>query len=482
MVCAVCGAENEKGFQFCGKCGNSLLNTQAVSYAKVDTGHYHSENELSINGSDKYTLAVGTFTINDTAPRNSGSDLYTADELNESEEEFDFSIYDEPVVSSEPEDNSSDFYENSANKTDYRNRQKQNPSLAQTNHPINNQSKEKAGSPYMYGQPMMYAQPQIIGYDTNGNPLYGQPMMYAQPQIIGYDTNGNPLYAPPMMYAQPQIIGYDTKGNPIYNQPPNPNEQPIQSTPNNAQIPNRNISIGNQPKTSEPLKEIQGIPDIPELPENPSPLQEKAKKENSDSDDFWNFFDNGKKKEHDNSSDDFFGKSSHKGDMGGISIDEFDFSKLQKKDKKKNSYMNDTPLVDVNELKPNNASQFNKMFMKQAEMGNSSDLQSKHHEKRPDDYMDSTQWVDASNLSRKENKKSKVTMKGTGNVNADDLEVYVPEHKKALMGSADHAVEAMPKKKTGYVDELDKIELPAYMQARKTPKKKNDDKYSIPDI
>ena len=45
---------------------------------------------------------------------------------------------------------------------------------------------------------------------------------------------------------------------------------------------------------------------------------------------------------------------------------------------------------------------------------------------------------------------------------------YEHEHKESIMAQADHAVEAMPKKKEAIVDEIDAIELPEYMQARKT--------------
>ena len=79
-------------------------------------------------------------------------------------------------------------------------------------------------------------------------------------------------------------------------------------------------------------------------------------------------------------------------------------------------------------------------------------------------------------------KKTQIKMYTTANVNADDLEAYVPEHKKALMAEADHAVEALPKKKDAYIDDLDKIELPDYMQAKKTVKEEKAEIPSLPEV
>ncbi len=54
--------------------------------------------------------------------------------------------------------------------------------------------------------------------------------------------------------------------------------------------------------------------------------------------------------------------------------------------------------------------------------------------------------------------------------NADELEANVTEHTEALMAQADHAVQAMPKKPKTYNDEIDAIELPESMKAKKTKK------------
>ena len=68
------------------------------------------------------------------------------------------------------------------------------------------------------------------------------------------------------------------------------------------------------------------------------------------------------------------------------------------------------------------------------------------------------------------------------NANADALEEYIPEHKEAIMAQADHAVEAMPKKVNPYENELDKIELPEYMQAKKTVREETAEIPSLPEI
>ena len=48
----------------------------------------------------------------------------------------------------------------------------------------------------------MTGMPQMMGYDTNGNPIYIQMM----PQVMGYDPYGNPIYAMiPVQCAVPQM-------------------------------------------------------------------------------------------------------------------------------------------------------------------------------------------------------------------------------------------------------------------------------------
>ena len=62
---------------------------------------------------------------------------------------------------------------------------------------------------------------------------------------------------------------------------------------------------------------------------------------------------------------------------------------------------------------------------------------------------------------------------------ADQLEAYVPQHSESIMSGDVTAVEALPKKKSTYNDEIDAIELPEYMQARKSVK---DDQPEIPGL
>ena len=95
MICNTCGTNNEAGFKFCVKCGCNLDDPSEVNYEQVDMGGYHTEEEFSEeNGA--FTMDSGTFTIRTSAPP--ASSLYTADELNQSEEEFDFSIYDDSAA------------------------------------------------------------------------------------------------------------------------------------------------------------------------------------------------------------------------------------------------------------------------------------------------------------------------------------------------------------------------------------------------
>ena len=96
--------------------------------------------------------------------------------------------------------------------------------------------------------------------------------------------------------------------------------------------------------------------------------------------------------------------------------------------------------------------------------------------------MGVTQQVDADKLSENLTGKSRITMYTAGEANADSLEAYVPEHKEALMDEDLRAVEALPKKKNPYESELDKIELPEYMQAKKTVREETIEIPSIPQV
>ncbi|HOO08063.1 MAG TPA: hypothetical protein PLH83_16485 [Ruminococcus sp.] len=523
MICKACGTENEKGFKFCVKCGSNLENPQEVNYEQVDMGGYHTEEEAD----GGFTFGSGTFTISDRAPAESSSDIYTADELNESEEEFDFSMYDEPFIPKLDTERVS------------------LPQQPQEQQPFGQPPAGMPGMPamaaappqgmpamggmppvggQMYGQPQMggmpapmgaapmgMAQPQIVGYDPSGMPIYGQapqPMMYAQPQIIGYDPSGMPIYgqAPqPMMYAQPQIIGYDPSGMPIYGQAPqpmmyaqpqiigyDPSGMPIYSQPQpmmygqppvidgNVAQPGGMPAIGYQQPGMAGAPQMGGMPG---MPANPQPQPEPQKEERIDvPDDFWEFFDGGKATKHRETSDDFFGRSNH-GDMGDISFGSRDMSNMGKQSGKKRSYMNDTPIVDAGDLRPNDSDKFSKMYMRKTDMVNADDLEANHHEK-VHDSMGVTKEVDVDKLSsaNDDRLRSRITMHTAGEADPDQLEAYVPEHKAAMMAQADHAVEALPKKKEKYVDELDLIELPEHMKAKKTIKSNDPTIPDLPDL
>jgi hypothetical protein len=443
----------------------NLENPQEVNYEQVDMGGYHTEEEPNAGG---FKFGSGTFTISDKAPTDSSSDLYTADELNSDEQEFDFSSFDEPFIpkldtervtlphSAQPNPQNAPMQGMYGGYPQPMMNQPQMTGMPQMNGMP--QMSQMGGIPQSGAQPQMNgAQPQIIGYDQNGMPVYGQPqpMMYAQPQIIGYDQNGMPIYgqAQPMMYAQPQML--NENGEPV----PAPYPQPM---------PYGGIAPM-QPAGIPPY----GAP----APQPQQPQQPQQDKERVDvPDDFWEFFDGGKSTKHaEDTMDDFFGK--HSNDMGGVSANG-DMGRLKKFEKKRVDYMGDTPLVDASKLIPNTANKFNKMYMRKTDSVNAEDLEAKVQTKTQD-IMRVTKEVDANKLNSYEHIKSRVTMNAAGEANADDLEAYVHEHKEAIMSQNVEAVEALPKKKSTYNDEIDAIELPDYMQARKTVK---DDEPEIPGL
>ena len=510
MKCPQCGTDNEAGFRFCVKCGVNLESTQdANSIEQIDMGGYYSEEDPASGG---FTFGSGTFTISDTPSRDSSSDFYTADELNDTDEEFDFSSFDEPFIPkldpgrvALPEQSISLRQAQMNNAGAFR---QPNPvptmpqqGLMQGVQPqggmqgvpqqgmmqglppqggmpampqqglmqgVQSQSgmqgvpqqgmmqgipsqggmqsvppqggAQQMGGMPVFGQPVMYAQPQIVGYDQNGMPVYGQPVMYAQPQIVGYDQNGMPVYGQPVMYAQPQIIGYDQNGMPVYGQPvmygqPQGGEMPVMG-----EMPAMGGVFGGQFKQPQaPL---------------PPPVEDKQKVEVSD--DFWEFFDGGKATEHAemDSSDDFFGKRGN------------EIEGMKRFEKKKDAYMNDTPLVDASKLRKNEPAKFNKMYMKSAGTANADDLAAKKDGKRRD-YMSATKSVDADALRAKEETKAWNIMGKADTANADELEANTKERTEALMAQADRAVEAMPKKAKTYNDVIDAIELPEGMKSKK---------------
>ena len=95
MKCPKCGTDNQEGFSFCVVCGANLSEPPTIGIDQVDMGGYYSEGEDQSSG---FTIGSGTFVINDRTSPSSSSDLYTADELNDSDEEFDFSIFDECII------------------------------------------------------------------------------------------------------------------------------------------------------------------------------------------------------------------------------------------------------------------------------------------------------------------------------------------------------------------------------------------------
>ena len=494
MVCRSCGTNNERGFKFCVKCGSNLENPQEVNYEQVDMGGYHTEEEFSDNKSG-FTFGSGTFVIRDTAPSNAASDMYTADELNDSDEEFDFSMYDEPYIPKLDTDRVSMPSNQQMNRNQAMPQMMNMPANQQMNRnqampqmmnmPANQQMNRNQTMPsqmnmqnqQVYGQSAMYGQPQIVGYDQSGMPIYGQPMMYGQPQIVGYDQSGMPIYGQPVMYGQPQIVGYDQSGMPIYGQPMMYGQPQITGYDRNG------MPVYGQPQQLKQNQNTSAVPQLAPLSEPEPAKKSEPETKKKSGEDFWDFFDGGKPKKHDDSADDFFGKSSHKNssDMGDLSTDGLDFSKLKRNEKKKNDYMGDTPLVDASKLRRNDADKFNKFYMKQTDVVDASNLEAKKQEKQQD-IMGVTKEVDANRLAAAEKYKTQIKMYTTANVNADDLEAYVPEHKKALMAEADHAVEALPKKKDAYIDDLDKIELPDYMQAKKTVKEEKAEIPSLPEV
>ena len=506
MDCPACRTSNASGLKYCIRCGRNLENSQEANYEKVGMSGYHTEEEY-LQEKNEFKIAGSTFTINDKSYIS--SELFTLNELNaldetdfgerdealiskpyadklsdrnmsvsiddikseyvNNEKELDFGGRDEPLVSNpytdsfsgktqSARDMQSNYIKQSENELDFGGRDKplvSQPVSVQQNNVVN--SYPLPSPPYMsadprfnqiYGVPAVNeVLPQIIGYDPNGMPIYTQPAVtYAPPQIIGYDPNGMPIYAQsPVTYAPPQIMGYDPSSMPIYAQQPVLYQQPS-------------------------MPQFQPVSE--QLPKN----QNADSVSNDISDKFRDFIDDGKNRKK--PENDFFGKSS---DMGDVSVAGLDVGSLKKRDNKKKNYMNETPLVNADGLVPNNASKFNKMYMKQTEKVNAENLEEKKTY-GANHIMRTTKAVDANRLNAKKSYKSYMTMSGAGEADASELEAYVPKAKKAIMAEADHAVEAIPKKKPKYIDELDKIELPEYMQAKKTVKNDTPEIPGLPEL
>ncbi|MBD5158774.1 MAG: zinc ribbon domain-containing protein [Ruminococcus sp.] len=264
---------------------------------------------------------------------------------------------------------------------------------------------------------------------NNSVPLQAEPYtdMYGnRPQIIGYDMNGQPVYSQPL-YQQSQIIGYDRNGIPVYSQPLSyPQSQYINTA---------------QPETDENAEKFR---DFLDDGRNATPVQQKE--------------------------ENFFGKTS---EMGDVALPDLDIGGLKKREKNKKTYMTDVEVQDAEKLIPNDVSKFNQKYMRQASENGSADLGEKKDSGRSV-RMTETKNVDSQQLNPKLQYKSYTRMGDAVNQQTDDFNTRNIKRRKVTMAEADHTVEAMPRKKQ-YVDELDLIELPDYMQARKTKKKKKPD-------
>ena len=426
MICPQCGNDNPSKLKFCVKCGMNLENPSEVNYEQVDMGGYHAEED---SDSGKFSFGSGTFTISDNAQvSNMSSDLYTAEELNDDEEEFDFSSLDEPFIPKLDTDRLS------------------LPGAAS--------SRPAAVPPQMGGMPQqpMAGVPQMNGMpQQNGMPAYGQPMMYAQPQIIGYDQNGMPVYGQPAMYGQP-AAGVPQMGG-----------MPQQSM---AGVP----QMGSMPQMAG-IPQMGGIPPYGAAQQNPQSPQKKDDSRVDVPDDFWKFFDGGKSRNPEKDAEnDFFGRTS---------MDAPDAAARRKVANKQ--YMSDTPLVDADKLAPNTASKYNSLLMRKTEIVNADDLEA-HDDTKKQDIMNVTREVDADLLNAYEHHKSRISMGEAGEADADDLEAYVPEHQEAIMSQNITAVDALPKKQTTYNDEIDSIELPEHMQARKTVSEETPEIPGLPEV
>lgn len=461
MICNNCGTDNERGFRFCVKCGCSLVDPNEVNYEQVDMGGYHSEEEYTSQNTG-FSIGSGTFTINDSSAGSSGSDLYTADELNDTDEEFDFSMY-EDLAAQSPEPAAMPPQPAA------------NSSVPPPTAPPPVVISQPAANPYMNGQPGAFPQPQIIGYDAAGMPVYAQPaqpMMFQQPQILGYDAAGMPVYAQPaqpMVFPQPQILGYDAAGMPVYAQPAQP---PPPMMFSQLQI------IGYDP-SGMPLYGQPSVPEAPVFPGNPPPAAQngfgeqntpplppepEAYDEPSDPDgDFWKFFGDSGNSEAQTDNEDFFSRSGHIPAPPEPAVSRIGASSAGKVPE----YMNEIPAFDSSAMEMAEVRKPRRNYMSDTEIVNADDLaaNTKVHSR---DKMAETERVDADKLASHITMRSRYSMQSAGEADPDTIEAYVPKHSKAMMAQADHAVEAMPKKVNPYESELDKIELPEYMKAKKT--------------
>lgn len=390
MKCSNCGTDNPSAYSFCVKCGTNLRDTTNASIEHFDMGGYYSEGEEQSSG---FTIGGGTFVINDRqVSSSSSSDLYTADELNSSDEEFDFSAFDEPFIPKLDADRVS-LPEQML---------RPNQNMPQMNSPVGNQ----------------FGGMQNIPPVQNMNPVPPQPMMYGQPPVNNIPNQN--------MYGQP--------------------------TP--------------KPQNSQ-------MYDIPSIPETPKQEQNDSRVDVPD--DFWAFFDGGKATKHkETSSNDFFGKNF-------VNDPDDPFGDKARKKRRQVDYMNDLPVADASSLMPNEADKFNKRYMRATENADASQLA--YNEKvHNQDKMNVTNRADASVLKKKADSTPWNLMDNTQQADANDLVVYVEEHKESTMAQADKAVNAMPVKPKTTNQKIDEMAIPEYMQARKTVKKDKPEISSIPEL
>jgi len=479
VICPSCGAKVDSGFSFCVKCGSRLDAAQEPDYGKADMGGYHSEEEFP-EGRGGFTMSTGTFVIKDRPSSDSASDIYSADELNDSDEVFDFSMYDSsPEEGStgnagrmpEPSPAPAQQYDRyAAPAGQYASQGMQQPAYPGAQY----QQQPYGQNPqYPGAQPFPGAvQPQLIGYDQNGMPVYSQPqMMYGQPQFIGYDQNGMPVYSQPqMMYGQPQFIGYDQNGTPLYSQPQMAYQQPqfIGYDQNGMPVYSQTMPAGTPMQRYAP-------------PQEQTQQQEQPAPESSE-EDFWAFFDEGKDTKSTREAADFFGRTDHPElqDTGRRPSSDLG---VRPPEKKGGHYMSDTPMVDASDLAPNDAHKYNRQYMRKTEMVDATDMQQAASGRRKREYMAATEEVDADKLAANERYRSRITMHAAGTADPDQLRPVSPDsgrtpYRSEMMREASRPVDAMPKKKK-YVDPTDLVELPEHMKAKKTVK---EDKVEIPDL
>lgn len=437
MECPVCRTSNTSGIEYCTKCGRKLESPQEVNYAKVDVNDYITENEFDFSGQSE-TTDTNEFDFGEQLKEDSVNEFDFGEQFKEdSANEFDFGGH------SETDSENFDFGEqNETNLTDNFNLKDQFQENPANEFDFSGQTENITNDEPLTTQPytdytnnsVPLPAPPYNEYNSNAPPVY-------PPQFIGYDQNGFPIY------AQPQFVGYDQNGFPVYTQ------QPIYNTPYQQSINNSVPIISTNTPQSVPVEHKE--------------VDEATEK-------FIDFIKDDENNSTEPVKDDFFGKSS---DISSVDVPIIDVGNIKKRERKKTVYMTDVEIKDTKELVPNTSSKFNQKYMKQAGVSNSNDLgEKKSFGKKVS--MGQTKNVDAGMLSPKTTFKSRIKMGDAGQANPDNLESYTPAHKKYTMTEADHAVEALPKKKK-YVDELDLIELPPYM---KNHKKSKEDKEEFPSM